>query len=204
MSDFKNAEEDLKFIKKVIEQSRQVSISNGYGMIAGGIYSVIGTIVSYILAYLHFENIIAPFWIIYSILFFSITFYYMMKRRKKGKVYSIYAKIINSIWISIYCAIIIMFFSAIIFHTMSVSVALANLSIFLAIAYFITSISTDSKLYKFISFGWFIVAFVLYIWEKYISSFYSPLFFMLFVILLLIVPGIIENRKWIKSLDDKK
>ncbi|MGD8779719.1 MAG: hypothetical protein PVH88_12240 [Ignavibacteria bacterium] len=189
-------QEDITFIKNMIENNRRLLVDNGIAYISIGVYIVIGVTISYFLEINGKTNFVTPLWLL--LMAFLIVFNYMaqkrIKRKQTRKTFA--SEIFNATWIA--CAIPITVVSVLYFiiDAISTSSLFVVVSTILGIGYYLTGIINELKFMKYLAFGWWLGSVTAISW-KYIGEEYQlSLLFAMLIFILEVVPGIIIYRKW--------
>ena len=138
-----NIEQDLQFIKKVLENNRKMLVDNGIFYILWGAMVVIGTGISYIFIHLNMLHFLPYFWLGFIIVFFFIQKFIDRKTKSEKHVTSFGWKLFNAVWLATGITCILL--SIILFTTtiIPVPVFLGVLASVFAIAYYLSGIIND-------------------------------------------------------------
>lgn len=193
--DDKTALEELQFIRKVIDETRQSVVYNGKDYIFWGVLVIIGMMSTYILAV---NEIYFKYFYIWLVLIsIGWTFSIYNGRKQKGKHPSTFAgKLIGMVWgVSGIAMTIIGFIGPV--SGMVNPMAISPIAcIIMGGAYFLTGKLCEAKWMSSLSYGWWIGGIVL-LFVKTVESFLIMSLLMLFF---QTIPGIIIYRKYKKEI----
>jgi hypothetical protein len=187
------AEEDLAFIKRVIEDSRTILVENGLSYIIFGGLAIICTFLTYAAAFLKLNVAIPWIWVAFFFLG-SLGVLLIERKRWKQTARTFARRIYGWVWIGILIFSAVMTASILMAGIYSIGLMLAVVSGGLGAAYFISSTITRNPWMFGLSFAWWIGSFVLMLPDQYIA----PLVFCGFIFVCELVPGIILFLKWKK------
>jgi hypothetical protein len=191
-----NIEQDLQFIKKVLEDNRKRLVDNGIFYILWGFMAVLGTGISYIFIYLDMLYIFPYFWLGFFFMFFIIQRFMDKKKETNQHVTSFGWKIFNAVWLASGIAIILLCFLYFSTSLIPVTVFLFIIALIFGIAYFLSGIINDLKFITRLSYAWWVSAVVLLFWEQFINLYYVAMFFGALILFFQVIPGIIIYKKW--------
>lgn len=192
-----NAQEELSFIRKVMEDSRTSYADDGKPKILWAAIVAIGMIYTYIQALSDSDLYIGWVWIGISVIGWSYIFWYKNKFEHEHKVQTQTGKIIGAIWgacgVSIALIIILIFGTRyfdieMIVHPISLCPLTA---IIVGIAYFLDGTVRVVPWVRNLSIVWWLSAVIMFAWPSvHILAFYA---FM--IIAFQFVPGLILYRQ---------
>ncbi len=191
-----NIEQDLQYIKKVLENNRKMLVDNGIFYILWGVLAVLGATSSYLFLYLDIM-FIGPYFIVGLIIIFTFIQNFLNKKIDADKhISSLGWKIFNAVWHA--AGITIGMFTIIFFSTniVPVTVFVGVVAAIFGIAYYLTGIINDLPFLTKLSFAWWISTIVLILWEQFFNLYYIALFFAGLILFLQIIPGIVIYKKW--------
>ena len=191
-----NLEQDLQYIKGVLENNRRHLIDNGIFYILWGVMTVLGTIISYFLIDLDLIDILPWFWLGFILIFFAIQMILDRKTESTEHVRSFGWKIFTAVWRSVGVTCII--FSVLYFTTdvIPVPVFLAVICGIFGIAYYLSGIINDIKFLNRLSYVWWASTIIYIFWEKLFGLYYTAMFFAGLILFLQVIPGILIHKKW--------
>jgi hypothetical protein len=194
----KQAELELSLIKKMMDDSRKISLDNGWHFIYWGSLVTTALLLNYTLIIFHGkQEYIGWMWFIMMI-GGAITGGIMEKRHeKKKKVHTIAGRIIGSLWFASGIAMFIYGFLGSISGGYNPVYICPVISTSLGISYFTSGEIQQVKLLKYVAFGWWIGAVILFFYP----GIHTLLIFALMMICFQVVPGVILNRKFKKDID---
>jgi hypothetical protein len=188
------AEQELSFIKKVMEDSKQVTVDNGKYYILWGVLVSVTLFVNYGLICI--EDIKGYY---YGILWMIMmaggaVASSVMKSRdlKKARVYTFAGKVLSSIWIAAGIAMFIVAFVGPAFKVYDYTYISSIISIILGVAYFVSGEIQQIKWLKLLSIGWWGGGIALFA----VPGIHSYLIFGFMIIFLQTLPGIFLYNKW--------
>jgi len=190
--DQQSAQQELAFVKKVIEDSRKLLIYDGKDMIVWGILVVTGMF----LMYWKFQfGLAVPTYLIWVVLIGAGWIFSMWRGIKVNKIHRVTTfsgKMMKTIWIACGVCMTIVGFGFTSSGLISGWAINPMISLFMGLAYF-TSATVLGMRYMYVAgFAWWIAAIVMAFWT-------GPHTFLIFGSLMVvfhIVPGIIFYRKW--------
>lgn len=194
----RQAELELSLIKKMMDDSRKISLDNGWHFIYWGSLVTTALLLNYILIIVHAkQQYIGWMWFIMMI-GGAIAGGIMEKRHeRKKKVHTIAGRIIGSLWFASGIAMFIYGFLGSISGGYNSVYICPVISTSLGISYFTTGEIQQVKLLKYVAFGWWVGAVFLFFYP----GIHTLLIFALMMICFQIAPGVIINRKFKKDID---
>ena len=195
--DTKQAELELSEIKRIMEDSRRIMVDDGTGFILWGSLVAMGLISSYlsVLGYLEWK-VTSIAWFALIGLGWLITIFQLRREKKERKAVSFAGKVAGAIWGSAGITMTIIGFigsySGMV-KGMGISPLMACV---LAAAFFVSGVIYNDKTFRYLSFGWWAGALVMFFW-------YSPhtlLLFALMILFMQVLPGFIMYKKWKKEI----
>lgn len=195
--DSTQAELELSEIKRIMEDSRRIMVDDGTGFILWGSLVALGLIASYlsVLGYLQW-NVTSIAWFVLIGLGWLITIFQVRREKKERRAVSFAGKVAGAIWGSAGITMTIIGFvgsySGLV-KGMGISPLMACV---LAAAFFVSGVIYNDKTFRYLSFGWWAGALVMFFW-------YSPhtlLLFALMIIFMQVLPGFLMFKKWKKEI----
>lgn len=191
------AELELSEIKKIMEESRRIMVDDGLGFIIWGSLVAAGLISSYlsVLGYLAW-NITSYAWIALIGSGWIITIIQVRKEKKERRAITFAGKVAGAIWGSAGITMTIIGFVGSytgLVKGMGISPLMACV---LAAAFFVSGIIYNDKTFRYLSFGWWTGALVMFFWH----SPHTLLLFALMIIFMQVLPGFIMYKKWKKEI----
>ena len=195
--DTKQAELELSEIKRIMEDSRRIMVDDGTGFILWGSLVAMGLISSYlsVLGYLEWK-VTSIAWFALIGLGWLITIFQLRREKKERKAVSFAGKVAGAIWGSAGITMTIIGFVGSytgLVKGMGISPLMACV---LAAAFFVSGVIYNDKTFRYLSFGWWAGALVMFFW-------YSPhtlLLFALMILFMQVLPGFIMYKKWKKEI----
>lgn len=191
------AELELSEIKKIMEDSRRIMVDDGLGFIIWGTLVAAGLIFSYlsVLGFLDWD-ITSIAWFVLIGAGWLITFLQFRKEKKKRKAVTFAGKVAGAIWGSAGITMTIIGFvgsySGLI-RGFGISPLMACV---IAAAFFVSGVIYNDKSFRFLSFGWWTGALIMFFWR----SPHTLLMFALMMLFMQALPGFIMYKKWKKEI----
>ncbi len=195
----KQAELELSFIKKVMEDSRRVTIDNGMGFIIWGILGLGGIVLTYVNYFLHLGISSLYIWLgIFGIGLLHL-FYTLNRENKNEKVKTFAGTMLGSVWAG--CLITSAFMMTIpLFVTdFPGRVTLSSIIFVIGIGYFISSYILSNKWIKYNSYVWWAIGFLNLL---LVFPHSQMLFLGILLLFFQIIPGYMLYGKWKKELSN--
>jgi len=186
-------QEEIAFIKKVMQDSRKIIYTDGKEFIYWGVIVTICLVHTYVAAVFHDSNPmlrIALFWSIMILLGWIGNYFIIRKRYKSSNIRSLAGNILGKIWLANGIGMMLVgfiggFSGAI--HGVFISPLMSS---FLGGSYFISGAIYGKKMISYLAFLWWLGAIIMFIFP----GVYSILMMAMMMILFQIVPGIILYR----------
>ncbi|HAX47837.1 MAG TPA: hypothetical protein PK605_11065 [Ignavibacteria bacterium] len=196
--DTKQAELELSEIKRIMEDSRRIMVDDGTGFILWGFLVALGLISSYlsVLGYIEW-NITSIAWFALIGLGWLITIFQLRREKKVRKSVSFAEKVAGAIWGSAGITMTIIGFVGSytgLVKGMGISPLMACV---LAAAFFVSGVIYNDKTFRYLSFGWWAGALVMFFWH----SPHTLLLFAIMIILMQVLPGYVMYNKWKKEIN---
>lgn len=194
----KQAELELSLIKKMMDDSRMISLDNGWHFIYWGSLVTTALLLNYFLIIFHGkQEYIGWMWFIMMIGGAIAGGILEKRHEKKKKVHTIAGRILGSLWFASGIAMFIYGFLGSISGGYNPVYICPVISTSLGISYFTSGEIQQVKLLKYVAFGWWVGASFLF----FFPGIHTLLIFALMMICFQIVPGVILNRKFKKDID---
>jgi len=196
----KQIQEDISYIKNMIENNRRSLVDNGLMLVNNGIYVVVGVVLSYVLGATGKGDLMPYLWLILMVILIAVNAYVGKKSESKQKKKTFASEMFSATWIS--CGIP-MGIASIIFLTTDLipfSIFFFFISTILGIAYYLSGTINDLPFMKYLALGWWVGAFVSLFWQYLGDEPNLALFFAFLLFVLEVIPGIIIFKKMEKSL----
>ena len=194
----RQAELELSLIKKMMDDSRKISLDNGWHFIYWGSLVTTALLLNYILIIVHAKQQYIGWMGFIMMIGGAIAGGIMEKRHeRKKKVHTIAGRIIGSLWFASGIAMFIYGFLGSISGGYNSVYICPVISTSLGISYFTTGEIQQVKLLKYVAFGWWVGAVFLFFYP----GIHTLLIFALMMICFQIAPGVIINRKFKKDID---
>lgn len=195
--DTKQAELELTEIKRIMADSRRIMVDDGIGFILWGTLVAAGLIATYlsVLGYIPW-NITSIAWFALIGTGWIITILQYRNEDKKRKAVTFAGKVAGAIWGSAgFTMTIIGFIGSAtgLVKGMGISPLMACV---LAAAFFVSGVIYNDKTFRYLSFGWWAGAILMFFWH----SPHTLLLFALMIIFMQVLPGFIMYKKWKKEI----
>lgn len=185
-------QQEIAFIKQVIEDSQRVFVQNGHQYILWSSLAVLGILLKYLNEALNLG--ISHLWIWLPIIVLGWLLSLVIKKqsylRTRSKTFA--QKIFGTTWAALLAAIVIL--AIVGFYTKAIqpnAVPPVIATVF-GSGYFISGTLTDSKWMKACSLAWWLFAILMFLFPGKLSV----AFLGLMIIFFQLIPGIILARKW--------
>lgn len=191
-------QEDLQYVKSMIENSRRRLIDNGINYLTTAVFVGIGVIVSYILGVNGQQDILPYLWIPLIFLMVIANIFLQSKIQKKSIKHTFIGKIFDAVWLS--CGISISIITLLYFITLSIqlSTLFIAISAILGIGYYLTGVINELPFMKYLAYIWWIGTILSLLWNYIGADYQLALLFSAIVVIQQAIPGIIIYRKWRK------
>ena len=184
--------EDLEFMKKIVNDSRNIVVENGIGFFTWGVLIIIGLTVTYLDIVLSGNQYSDVVWIIVVSIGWIYSLVGWWKQRKVEKTRTFAGKILGSTWLATGIAMTTLGFIAPINNAYNGMFVSPVLSTVLGIAFYITAIVHDSKMMKYLAPFWWIGAIVMFVFP----GVHTVIIMAGLMFFLQVLPGIIFYRKF--------
>ncbi len=185
--------ENLEFIKKVIQESRQ-SIIYGTSFIVWGALVSLSLVITYLLILTENYSSIQYIWIGLMIIGWGYSVYEKRKLQTETKPKTFVENITSSVWFATGISITTIAILGMTGKTFNPGYISPIISMILGVAYYVTASLHNYKWLKNISFGWWIGAICLF----FITSSFSLIIMAILMICFQVIPGLIllnKNKK---------
>lgn len=191
-------QEDLRYVKSMIENSRRRLIDNGINYLTTAVFVGIGVIVSYILGVNGQQDVLPYLWIPLIFLMVIANIFLQSKIEKKSTKHTFIGKIFDAVWLS--CGISISIITLLYFITLSIqlSTLFIAISAILGIGYYLTGVINELPFMKYLAYVWWIGTILSLLWNYIGANYQLALLFSALVVIQQAIPGIIIYRKWRK------
>lgn len=194
------AESQLSIIKKMMEDSRQVNVNNGFSYIFWGILVSSALIINYFLIVNNYPGPYIGFmWLGLMSLGAIVGGIIEAKLNKKIKVKTFAGEILGSLWMAIGFVIFTFVFMGLLTKAYNAVYISPLVSGVLAIGYFTSGVIQRIDWLKYLSFAWYAAS-----WGLFMSpSTESMLYFAFMLIFFQTIPGFILYKKYKKDLNSE-
>jgi len=192
-------EEELLFIRKIIDESRMTFMENGKPYIFWGLIVAIGMGLTYLSALTGKDLYLGEVWIGLIVLGWGMIAYYVIQKKKQpARARSIIDRFQGAIWgacggtLGLSLILILNFQHAGDTPSIHPIYACFISSLILGIAYFLSGIANNLNWLRNIGFAWWAEAVITYLWPSvHVLGIYAGM-----LILFQVVPGIILLRRY--------
>lgn len=194
------AEFEISYIKKLMEESRRSLAENGTGYIFWGVLVVIGIVFNYL--YIVEAVTIKPLFVWAGVvgIGWAVTFWGVKKSLTCPGNRTLLNKILGTVWFSAGVAMTLIGFAGTMSGTLGGYAVLPTICLVLGIAYYVSGTIYGEKWIRFIGLGWWLAATGLFFWR----NINSLLIFAGLMIVFQIIPGLYFYKKWKESSANKK
>lgn len=199
--EIKQAESELSFIKKMMEDSRQINLDNGWHFIYWGTLVTIALLLNYLMLIVPFgkKEYIGMIWLILMVSGAIVGGIVQKRHEKRIRVHTPAGRIIGSLWFASGIAMFMYGFVGSISGGYNPVFICPIISTSLGISYFTSGEIQQIKLLKYVAIGWWIGAIFLFIFP----GIHTLLIFALMMISFQIIPGVILNRKFKEDINSR-
>ena len=198
--DEQTALEDIKFIKRIIDDSKRITIDNGMGYVFWGIIVTIGLLANYIMAVLNIKISFIWIWIVLIGFGWIYTIISYFSRKSKPRVCTYAGKLLRLIWLSCGIAMTLIGFIGVFSGAIDGSYISPILSSILGVGFMLSGFIYDLRWVRNLSIGWWIGATVMFVYP----GLHSILVMAFMMLAFQVVPGLIIYNKFKKEIAIKK
>jgi hypothetical protein len=187
-----DAQQELAFIKKVIDDSRTAIGGEGKDLIVWGVIVVIGMVTMFVDAQLGYSISKLLLWGALIGIGWLYTLVSQFKNRKKTRFKTFGGKILGTLWMG--CGIVMTFigFLAPITGALKSWAIIPMIALVLGIGYLVTGVIHDSRWTRLSALGWWFGAIVMFIWPGQ----HTYLLYSAMMIVFQIIPGVKLYQQW--------
>lgn len=189
------AQEDLDFIRKVMEDSRRTVADNGMHYINWSVMPALGIIGTYLITQLQLPgNYILWTWVIAIGLgwIFSMV---IGRKEYSNRTMSFADKLLSAVWITSGIAMTMIAFAGILSGTIQPVAIPAFIATVIGIPYFIAGLIYNLNWFKLIAVGWWAAGLLFFFWQSY----HTLAVLGVLIILFQALPGIFIYKKFSKE-----
>ncbi len=189
-------QEDISFIRNMIDNNRRALVDNGITYISIGIYIFAGVVLTFILNINGISSAVPVLWLILMTMLIVFNFTIQKKFQKKQAKKTFASKVFTSTWTA--CGTPIFIVSVLYLTTGSISVTslFITVSSVLGIGYFLTGIINELKFMTVSAFVWWIATAAAVLWKYIGDENQLSLLFAGLIFILEIVPGFVIYKRW--------
>ncbi len=195
--DENTALDEIKFIKKIIDDSKRTVIDDGKGYIFWGIIVTIGLLTNYLMYVLEIEISFIWAWIIligFGWIYSIISFFF--SNDKKPKSHNFATKLLRTIWLTCGISMTIIGFVGVFSGAINGMFVSPIISSILGIGFMISGYIYNLNWVKYLSIGWWTGSIVMFLFPG-VQSILIMAFMML---VFQVIPGIILYNKFKKEI----
>lgn len=187
-----DAQQELAFIKKVIDDSRTAISSNGKDLIVWGLLVVIGMVTMFVDSQLGYTIPKLLLWAALIGIGWTYTLVSVYQNRKKTRFRTFGGKILGSLWMG--CGIVMTLIGFLTTTTGALKSwgIIPMISLVLGIGYLVTGVVHDNRWTRLSAFGWWGGGIIMLIWPGQ----YMFLLFGAMMIVFQIFPGVKLHQQW--------
>lgn len=190
--------EELKFIKKVIDDSKKVIIDNGTGYIMWGVLIVVGLLSTYFGILTKYYFAYSYNWIIVVATGWILSYFISKKNRASHTTRTFASKIIGSVWLAAGITLTLTGFVPYLSGAISGIYISALMAAVLGIPYFISGVIYDRTWIMCLSIPWWIGSVIMFIYP----GLYTLPMMAGMIFLFQIIPGIILYMQFKKEIEN--
>ncbi len=189
-------QEDLQYVKQMIDNNRRSLIDNGLMYISTGLIIAVGVIAAYILGTQNRTDLFPYLWLPLIAVMIVVNYFVQKKSEKKKVKKTFISKIFDSVWFA--CGIPLLVITILHFTTAAISLPglFIAASAILGIGYYLTGVINDLSFMKVLAFGWWAGTVLSMLWNYIGEEYQLALLFSALVLLLEVIPGIVIYRKY--------
>ncbi len=189
-------QEDLSYVKEMIENNRRNLVDNGMMYISNGLFVAVGVVISYILGSEGRTDLFPYLWLPLIATLLVVNFFIQKKKEMKTTKKTFISKIFDAVWFA--CGIPILIITILHFTTSLISLSglFIAVSAVLGIGYYLTGVINDLGFMKVLAFGWWAGTVLSILWNYIGEEHHLALLFSALVLLLEVIPGIVIYRKY--------
>ena len=192
----KQAELELSVIKKIMEDSRNIALNNGWHYIFWGAVVSAALISNYIMLLLKvYDNYVGWMWFILMIAAAITASLYEKRKDKKRTVKTFAGKLLGSLWFAGGIAMFMFGFMGTISGAYNPIYICPVISTVLGVTFYTSGEIQQLKWQKLLAYGWWLGAILLFLFP----GVHTLLIFALMLTFFQTIPGIILNRKYKKE-----
>lgn len=191
------AQQELSFIKKIMEDSRRIIVDDGLDFIFWGIVASTGLIITYLLIITEKWEYIKWTWIVLIAIGWIFSISRGIKREKKKTAFTFTGKILSVTWAA--CGITMTIIGLIGIFTEAIKgiYISPSVSLVLGIAYAVTGTVYKNKWIASLSIGWWIGSIFMFV----LPGIHNILMMAIMMLVFQIIPGITLYNRYKKELN---
>ncbi len=194
--DENTALDEIKFIKKIIEDSKRTVINDGIGYIFWGLIVTIGLLADYLIFVLQVNLSFIWVWVVLIGFGWIYSFISYFRKGKKHRSHNFASMLLRSIWLACGIAMTIVGFVGVFSGAIGGVFVSPLISSILGIGFMMSGYIYNLNWVKYLSAGWWVGAIVMFIYPGI-----QTILIMAFMMLAFqVVPGIIIYNKFKKEI----
>lgn len=191
-------QDDILFIRKIIEDNQRILVDNGLSYIINGVVIAIGVPLSMVMSFTGMDKYVPYTWLLLIGLMVALNLLVSIKVEKQHRIKTFGSEVFSAVWLACGLSIVILF--ALTFPTsgMTSPTFMATCASILAIGYLLTGVINDFKFMKVLAGLWWLTAIIIGVWKYFSELQYMSIFFAIMVFILQLIPATIIYKKWKK------
>ncbi len=189
-------QEDMHFIKKMLENNQRTLVDNGLSYIINGLGIAVGLPITITMGFIGMEIYIPYIWLLLIAIMVILNLIASKRIEKKQKVKTFGSEVFQAVWGACGLSVMLIFVFSFTTAGMTHPAFFTSVASILAIGYLLTGVINNLKFMKVLAIFWWLTAFVSGIWEIFFALEYLPFFFSFMVLVLQLVPATIIYKKW--------
>ncbi|MHB8336109.1 MAG: hypothetical protein ACYDEE_01680 [Ignavibacteriaceae bacterium] len=192
--------DDIKFIKKIIDDSKRTTIDNGMGYVFWGIIVTIGLLSNYIMVLLNIKISFIWVWVILIGFGWAYSIISYFSRKSKPRIRTYAGNLLRSIWLSCGIAMTLVGFIGVFSGAIDGDFVSPIISVILGVGFMLSGFVYDLKWVRNLSIGWWIGATVMFVYP----GLHSILIMGFMMLAFQVTPGLIIYNKFKKEITIQK
>lgn len=189
--DRKEAAENLKLVRTIMETCSRRQHDNGIHFIIWGLMIPIATGFNYLLVYLEKWKLIGPLWGIAALV--GVVLSIVVSVRRRGPRVETHGAIVQvSVWIASWVTMVLMMAAGFITGGIKLNIMMMLIAFLMANAVFISGFLSGTRMLKLLAAGWWAAGIICIFTHEYKASMVVAIATFLFSF----IPGVILDRKY--------
>lgn len=191
-------QDDILFIRKIIEDNQRKLVDNGLSYIINGVVIAIGVPLSMVMSFAGMDKYVPYTWLLLIGLMVALNLLVSIKVEKQQRIKTFGSEVFSAVWLACGLSIVILFVLNIPTSGMTSSTFMATCASILAIGYLLTGVINDFKFMKVLAGLWWVTAIIIGVWKYFSDLQFVSIFFAIMVFILQLIPAAIIYKKWKK------